>query len=505
MKKIVSLAALLLPVLLFANPAKISEHNFVAGSLNIINMPFAVQNVRVSNQDVVSIELADNNTKLRISANKIGLTDIHVSGITETRLYRITVVSNLGAMLRNILTDLESMPEIEAVISGNKILLQGEISDVVHWTNLQKLLPFYGNKVINFTTFRPKAEVMLLLQKSLSKAGYRVVPSGQELKHGDLTVVPMGDNLSISGTVYSPEDIKRIESVLNAQSWLTTSDKASKHKIRAIMNVEIVPEMLEIGAVYVGIENSQLEAIGNNFLKEGIPFTLSASYRGRIDKNFGPRRGGGSYGISTNLGTVIRLLGENTNSVFRQAGFLTFKSNDTPAFRELHNGGTLKVRVSGESSGALTDVNYGFILKIKGGLTGKDRVFMEINLSISTPILLDNGDYDVKTKSVSTSAFCKLDETIALGGIKELLDDASGYNGLPYLRNIPIINWFVAEKNQTYHDKQSLLLISPRLMSQATPLEIPPAQELKDVEQAAQKKLIKGKQDQRRWYEFLRW
>ena len=110
-----------------------------------------------------------------------------------------------------------------------------------------------------------------------------------------------------------------------------------------------------------------------------------------------------------------------------------------------------------------------------------------------------------KKQEFKTTAFCKLDETIALGGLKELMDDAVGPNGVPYLRNVPIINWFVAEQNQNYRDKQTLLLISPRLMSQAKPIEIPPAQELRDVDEAAQIKIMKGKKSQRRWFEFFRW
>lgn len=479
--------------------------NYVVGSLNIIDLPFPIQNCRVGNPALIGVEVISNNTKLRIISNQTGVTDLQVMGDNMTKLYRITVVSNMQEMLRNLTSDLDNIPEVEAVVSGNKITLKGEISNIVHWEMLQKLLPFYSGNVVNLVTFQPKAEVMLLLQKSLTKAGYTVVKEGSELSHGELAVVPMGDTLTITGTVYSPEDIKRIEGILNAQSWLSTKDDANKKRIRAVMNVEIVPEMLEIGAVYVGIEQSQIEQIGNNFMKAGIPLDLFASYNGSIGRNFGPHRGGGSYGISSNIGTVIRLLGENTNTVFRHAGFLTFKSNDTPVFRELHNGGTLKVRLNGENSGSLSDVDYGFILRIKGGLTGKDKVFMEIEVTISTPILLENGDYDVKTKTVKTTAFCKLDETLALGGLKELLDDATGPNGLPYLRNIPLVQWFVAEKGNHYSDKQTLLLVSPRLMSKAKPIEIPPAQELRDVEEAAQIKLRQGKKEQRRWYEYLRW
>ncbi len=487
----------------FAEQAE--DLHYMVNSLNVLDMPFKVRSCRVGNQDIVGVEVVDNGTKLRITGQKVGSTDLHVIGETASKTYRISVLNNLKDLMRNLTIDLENMPEIEAAISGNKITLKGEVSNIVHWEMLQKLLPYYNGHVVNLVTFQPKAEVLLLLQKSLTKAGYTVVHEGTVPKHGELIVMPIGDTLNVAGTVYSPEDIKRIEEILNAQSWLTTKDNSTAKKIRAIMNIEVVPEMLEIGAVYVGIDKAQMETIGNNFMKAGIPFDLSAYYGGAIDKNFGPRRGGGNYGISTNLGTVINLLGENTNSVFRHAGFLTFKSNDTPVFRELHDGGTLKVRVNGTESGSLEDVSYGFILKIKGGLTGKDKVFMEIDITISTPVLLPNGDYDIKSKSIQTTAFCKLDETIALGGLKELLDDAAGPDGVPYLRNIPIINWFVAEQKQKYQDKQTLLLVSPRLMSQAKPIEIPPAQELRDVDEAAQIEIRKGQQEQRRWWQFWRW
>lgn len=504
MKKFFSVCVVCLAAVSSFAAAAVQQFNYVAGSLNVLDVPFQIRTCRVSDPAIVSVEVIDNNSKLRIVGLKNGMTDIQVAGENMFKTYRISIISNLYQELTNISADLESIPEIEANISGNKIVLKGEISNIVHWQMFRKLLPFYKGKVVNLVTFQPKAEVMVLLQRAFTKAGYTLVRENRELKHGELTVLPAGDVLNVSGTVYSQEDIKRIEKIINAQSWLTT-EKGSDSKIQAVMNVEVVPEMLEIGAVFVGMDKSQLESIGNNFMKNGIPININAGYSGRLNRNMSLVRGGGSYGISSSLGTVVKFLGENTNSVFRHAGFLTFKSNDTPKFREIHNGGTLKVRVSGDNNGSLEDVAYGFILKIKGGLTGKDRVYMEIEISLSTPVLLENGDYDIKEKSIKTSAFCKLDETIALGGIKELLDDATGPNGVPFLRNIPIISWFVAEKNNTYHDKQGLVLISPRLMSQAKPIEIPPAQELREVDEAAQIQIRDGQKKQRRWYEFLRW
>ena len=214
MKKIVCLIlSVMLGSSLFAS-GQMEELHYIAGSLNILETPFAIRNCRIGDPSIVSAEVMNSN-RLRISSLKIGTTDIQIMGDTAVKLYRIYVDSNLQETLRNLTTDLDSIPEVEAVISGNKITLKGEVSNIVHWEMLQKLLPFYRGNIVNLVTFQPKAEVMLLLQKSLSKAGYTIVKEGTELKHGDLVVIPVGDTLNVSGTVYSPEDLKRIEDILN--------------------------------------------------------------------------------------------------------------------------------------------------------------------------------------------------------------------------------------------------------------------------------------------------
>jgi len=163
------------------------------------------------------------------------------------------------------------------------------------------------------------------------------------------------------------------------------------------------------------------------------------------------------------------------------------------------------VRTNGLNSGSLTSVSYGFQLTIKGGLTGKDSVYMDISVSLSAPVEKPNGDYDVKTQTINTAVFCKLDETVAIGGLRELIRGTSGPTGLPYLRHVPLLNWFFAIQSDNIYDKQSLVLISPRLMSQAKPIEIPPSQELRDTEEEVNIQYREGKKAERRWFEYLRW
>jgi len=332
-----------------------------------------------------------------------------------------------------------------------------------------------------------------------------MVQEGAAFTPGDLLIKSVGDTVVVAGKVFSPQDLSKITEILESQSWLTTKAGHDNKKVRALLNIEVAPEMLELGAVYVGLDKTQLEQIGMNFMEAGIPISFNANYGGKIDRRFDFHRGGGGYSLNTDLNTVINLLGKNTNSVFRHAGFLSFSSKDQDHGRSLHNGGTLKVRLNGTEQSSLESVNYGFTMTVKGGLTGKDTVTMEIEITMSSPVLMENDDYDLKSSTIKTIVVCKLDETVALGGLKELLQNNGGPDGMPYLRHVPIINWFVAEKDVSYQDKEFLMLISPQLMTQAKPIELPPSQELRDVDENAVEDLLTGKREQRRWYRWLHW
>jgi Flp pilus assembly secretin CpaC len=475
----------------------------ISGAMTMIDVPFAIKACSVSNQEVAKVSVLSEK-QMQVVGGQAGSADIMVSGETGNIFYTVTVTGDIRGLYRELSADLDFLPELEITPSGSKVVVKGEISSIPKLDLYQKVLNFYQGSVLNLVVFRPKPEVMKQLQSTLEQAGYVMVKEGAVFTPGDLLIKSVGDTVVVSGKVYSPQDVNKIKDILDSQSWLSTSSSDSR-KVRALLNIEVAPEMLELGAVYVGLDKTQLEQIGMNFMEAGIPITFSAGYGGRIDRRFDFHRGGGGYSLGTNLNTVINLLGHNTNSVFRHAGFLSFSSKDQDTARSLHNGGTLKVRLNGTEQGALESVGYGFTLTVKGGLTGKDTVTMEIEVTMSSPVLMENDDYDLKSSTIKTIVVCKLNETVALGGLKELLQNNGGPDGMPYLRHLPIINWFVAEKEVSYQDKEFLMLISPQLMTQAKPIELPPSQELRDVDENAVEDLLAGKRKQRRWFRWLRW
>lgn len=164
---------------------------------------------------------------------------------------------------------------------------------------------------------------------------------------------------------------------------------------------------------------------------------------------------------------------------FHRAGHLSFMSNDSKEYKELHEGGTLKVRVYGGTggTGTLNDVPYGFIMRVRGGLVGNDRVKLDIQIEVSTPALQENNDYDLKQTRVSTTIVAKLGETVALGGMKDMIEESSGPSGIPFLRKVPVLNWICAESTDSFNDNQVLLLVYPQVAGRTPPLKMPPSAE----------------------------
>ena len=150
----------------------------------------------------------------------------------------------------------------------------------------------------------------------------------------------------------------------------------------------------------------------------------------------------------------------------QNAGHLTFK-NDSPEWRLFKSGGTLKVRIATRDAVGLSDINYGLIMKVKGGLLDAQNVAVDLDLSLSYPVPVGS-DYDLKENKVETTINCPLGQTMVLGGMKSLVEQSSN-EGVPFLRSVPIVSWFFSEKNKMMQNNKVLILISPQIVGATTP------------------------------------
>lgn len=476
-----------------------------AGSFRNVDLPFDMKTIKVADQKIVKAEMISKKS-LRLTGLEAGITDVQIAGDSGlTRTYNIVVTDNLREEVNALRRDLDMVPEVEVTLNQDRIVLKGEISRPANWETFQKVIASMEKKPLNLVTFRPAPEAVLTVKDMLDKLGYKIYTDNTTATApGTLSLRLLGEGLHISGSVYSPAHVERIRNVLGAQKWLTLEkNKTDSGSLPVIWDVEVLPQLIEVGVVFVGISDMKSQEIGVNLAKEGLLSvnTLAQMVGGKDITD----RYSGAYVVRSNLQGTLNFMANDGNARFHQAGHLTFKSNDTPDWRLLKSGGTLKVKVGNDNSADLKDIEYGLIIKVKGGLRTADAADLELEVELSVPEANALGDYNLKQNKISTSVQCKLGETLVLGGMKALLEGTTGPSGVPLLRSIPGIQWFFSEQGTTREDAQVLVLVSPQFTGQkALILPAVSAQTADTLEQSEKptKERAKEKRGGRRWFFF---
>ena len=446
------------------------------GKMEMVDTPFVVEGFRVANPDVAKVE-AQGDRRLRILGIKAGTTDVQATGRGGvTAMFAVTVLDDVKAVYGALLRDLDTVPEVELSINLGRVAIRGEVSNIRHWQHLQKVLALYPpQQVANLATFRPAPEVMIALKDALQKAGFTIVQD--EIKGepapGSLRLNYSGNAIFLSGTVYSPAETERIRQVISAQDWLVLADDKKARDsaaIKAIVNVNVAPVMLELDVVFVGVTDEESKQIGVNLAKAGL--LVIDGTRAVFDGVIGRRgageshgRFGGSYTINAGIQGALKFFAGSGPGRFRTAGHMTFR-NDAPEWRTYHSGGTLKVRTATADRVGLDDIDYGLIMKVKGGLTDSRTASMDVELELSYPSPVGT-DYDLKRNKIETTVLCGLGQTMVMGGMNSLIEQSSR-EGVPFLRSIPVIQWLFSEKMEQKQNSTVLILMSPRILGATT-------------------------------------
>ncbi len=471
--------------------------------ITIVSPGFTPQNIRVTDPGVISAEIIADQ-QLRITGINVGKSDLHITAGNLSKLYTVTVNDNIREIFNAVRKDLDSVPEVDISINRERIVLKGEVSSLDGWDTINRVLPQYGSTILNLAFFRPAPEVMVALKKTFEKAGYEICQESELDEPGKLSLTQSGNTLILHGTVYCEDEIKAIRQIISTQSWISVDPKETTNRVKLVEKLAVKPVLLDVGTVFVGIRSAETSRVGSNLLANGIRigqgFDFSTLFRGGTNQ---------SYNLNANLTSILNLMAESGCSRYHRAGHLSFMSNDSNDYKSFHEGGTIKVRITSTmGTGSLQDIPYGFIMRVRGGLLGKDRVRLDLSLEVSTPIPQENGDYDVKQSKVDTTIVCRLGETVALAGMKEITEGTAGPSGIPFLRKVPVLNWICAEKNDSFNDSQILILVYPQVAGKTPPLQMPPSAEtadtLKESERSnrerSQEKTDNEKSFWRRWF-----
>ncbi len=478
------------------------------GSAEIVEVPFIIEGYTIVNREVITATQLPGQRRLQISGRALGSTDLLVTGGGRDQVFQVTVVENINDVLMAMMRDLDSVPEVELSVNLGRVVVRGEVNSIANWDMLQRVIRIYEGKVVNLATFRPAPEVMNQLTDSLKQAGFTLLEADEPLEPGKVRLRWSGNTIFIASQLYAARDERRLQDVVRTHPWLVVVDSLDQvregdARVRALLQTEVIPTMLEVEVAFVGVSDVEYQQIGVNLVRAGVLAidTTSAAFQGTIgrDRSSGF---GGAYTISSGLQGALTFFRGTGPGRFVQEGHMSFR-NDSPDWSQYQSGGTLKVRVAAGDTVGLEDIDYGMILRARGGLSDSDNVSLELNLELSYPMPVGT-DYDLKRNTISTTISCPLGHTLVLGGMRGLVEQSSS-EGVPFLRSVPVLQWLFSERNRVQEENQVLIMISPNLAGAPRVRETLPLSETSPrVEVEAQKPVQQREREQRSRRYFFR-
>jgi len=453
----------------WSNAAEVRRVSIARGSMEVVDVPFAIFGIKVANDQVVKAE-ALTEKRLRLVGLTEGSTDVQVTGEgVGSQTFRVSVLENVQSALDSLRRSLDEVPEVELSVSMGRVMIRGEVNNIQHWQYLQKVVEFYGNSVANLATFRPAPEVIVSLKKALAAGGFKVMDTApkNEREYGALYLNIAGNKIYVSGSVFSQGEMETITAIVQAEPWVVLSgtQEVDEGAIYAILNVSVIPTMLELDVAFVSITENEEEQIGVNLAEAGLlvidtvtdPVRFAGTVGNERDNGFA-----GSYSINSSLQGALQFFASDGPQRRHTVGHMTFR-NDAKEFKEFKSGGSIYVRVAGGNAADLEEVEYGLFLKAKGGLVDANNTSLDLEVELSFPTVSTvSGDLEIKEDKLQTTILCPLGHTMVMGGLSDLFESVSN-DGVPYLRKVPVVNLLFSQKGKIKENRKVLILASPHL------------------------------------------
>jgi Flp pilus assembly secretin CpaC len=444
-----------------ANAVSLSQHES-----RQFQLPFEISKWQATSDGVVQVAKVASDT-IQVSGTKLGTTSLLIMGSNgETQQYTFNVNPNTQILADAIKRELEAVPELSIYDNKiGKVVIKGTVTSHERWRLVKIAEEAHGDYIINYATFEPGPAFVLQLKRNLEGAGIKVsterntqvVPSESVL----IQSVPGG--ISVTGKFYSENDIKKVRSALERNPALSTDGTDADGKVPCFIDLSQIPLLLEINAYFAVVSESDEKQFGVNLADAGLlAIDTTASYFSGTVGRGNSADFGGSYIVNSGLQGALRFLKGDGDARLFHAGHLTFKNGATE-WKKFQSGGTIKVRVSTEDTTGLEDIEYGLILKVKGGLVGSKDTELDLELELSTPVPMGD-DFNVQKNLIQSTIMCPLNKTLVMGGAESIMDDI-GEDGVPLLGDIPLLKYFFSEKNKSREEMKVLVLISPRIVA----------------------------------------
>lgn len=430
-------------------------------------------------EDSVTVSLAEGSSTATVVGVKEGKSQIEFPDPSgDGVLLTVDVVPGIHKVLQRLRRQLSDFDGLTLSAGDRKVLIEGTIGNPSDWAKFKRILALddFAGKTESIVEFSVDPGTIGDLRKEFESEGFSLAAPGAKPEKGQLAMKYEHNVLTLSGNLWSQNDLKHVLSILRSHSWLTIVDKPSEDAattpiVQAVGVIGVDDSLLELGVAFVVVSKSEATKLESDY-----DLTLKGVWGGISDFLFGgtrTRQHGkwNDFTINAGLSSSLSMLAENRVSRERQYGTIRFHANGDPG-KTLHIGGTLKVIPDASGDGPapeVQDFEYGFkIVNKNSRRISSDLAEVDIAIEIkgepysSELIAGRNTNIRQETRTDSPTVRVPLGKTVAVAGYEHLVETTVPPSGIPLLRHIPILSWFTSSRGESSNDYALLFLVSVR-------------------------------------------
>ena len=449
--------------------ASVDLVSVIEGETSSVVAPFEVLRYVPSNKDVVGIEVIGGTT-MRLTGLKRGTCTLNVTGLGGlSQVYEVSVVGNLALELDLIQQDLDTLPEVRAEVRGGAIRLDGEISSIAKWEYYAKVVEAHRGAVADFVRFSPGPELVLRLRDLFDGAGFATVTNRFETDTAtwpfDTVAVTRNDEsrtISLQAAFLDKDRLAKAESIITSIPWLAKPGAKQQSRVFTLLDeMRVANPIIRLGVAYLAISDAEASRLGGaNPLKVGGHF----AYLGDVFR--GDNRVTRTSTVQADIESLATFSAQNKIGRISDIAYLAFESWDKDGGM-FKSGGTVYFKVEAAMAADLKEVEYGFVVNVKGGLVTEKKTKLSLDIEISKPEKSEVGDVDKHEEHTKQTLTCPLGHTLAIGGFGEL-DDSTDNEGVPFVRHIPVVKWFFGSDGDDMKHRRLVILVSPEIVDIGT-------------------------------------
>lgn len=325
--------------------------------------------------------------------------------------------------------------EISSVVvlkTGDNIVIDGTVGTPMAKARVDMVVKSFDN-VVDLTTHKDNIEINAIVAQEIKE---RIGNEGIE-------VVVLRGSIILGGKAANESDAQKAVNI------------ARTFAENVVNNIEIDEQMVELDLAFVSISRSKDRTIGGT---PGESINASMEFADNLRQAL--RMNNRDVGVTLDTSWIWSFIAQNSENKVLNRPHLTTVTRKAATF---HQGGERGYDVINQNSANVDFKEYGIMVGVMPELTSDGKIRCEVTFEVTLPE--DKGNrLDFTTYKTSATALLTPGQSLVLSGLlRDIRERVRA--GMPVLRNIPILNFFVARSRNAKTQDDLILIVTPSLPS----------------------------------------